>query len=69
MLPYEDWCRLALTRSTKGNYLSEEYQGARLARGQLLALLDDARLADLGVIEPSAVRRSLEGLTRGFRCP
>lgn len=60
---------LVTGRATKGNYLAEEYQGARRASGRLFRLLDGSRLADLGVIEPSRVHASLTKLVNGVPVP
>ncbi|WP_062429634.1 asparagine synthase-related protein [Herbidospora daliensis] len=58
-----------LGRRTKGAYQAEEYAGARAARRQITALLDDSRLADLGVVDPDAVRTTLTRLNAGAPVP
>lgn len=49
-------------RKGKGNYSSEMYAGIRRAMPQILNLLADSRLAAMGVIVPTAVRRTLTSL-------
>lgn len=56
-------------RRTKGDYSAEEYRGARAAGRHLHALLDDSRLADLGVIEPGPVRACLDRFLAGALVP
>ncbi|WP_030454493.1 asparagine synthase-related protein [Herbidospora cretacea] len=58
-----------LTRRTKGAYQAEEYAGARAARRRISGLLDDSRLADLGVVDPAAVRSTLTRLNAGAPVP
>jgi asparagine synthase (glutamine-hydrolysing) len=58
-----------LDRRTKGDYTAELYVGARRASSTLNALIDGSRLADLGVIEPAAVSRTLERLLAGVQVP
>ncbi|HEU5157536.1 MAG TPA: asparagine synthase-related protein [Streptosporangiaceae bacterium] len=52
-------------RGTKGDYTREEYLGARRAAAALRRLVIDSRLADLGVLEPAAVLRSIDRLIAG----
>ncbi|WP_433265200.1 asparagine synthase-related protein [Actinosynnema sp. CS-041913] len=59
----------AIARQTKGNYLSEEYRGVRLAAAGLRALLRDSRLADLRLIEPRAVVDSVDRAIAGAGTP
>ncbi|TKK77099.1 hypothetical protein FDA94_38560 [Herbidospora galbida] len=61
--------KVVLTRRTKGAYQAEEYAGARAARRQIAGLLDDSRLADLGVVDPAAVRTTLTRLNAGAPVP
>lgn len=56
-------------RRTKGDYSSCEYHGLRANAAPARALLTDSRLADLGVIEPSAVRADLDTAISGARAP
>jgi asparagine synthase (glutamine-hydrolysing) len=58
-----------LGRRTKGDYSAESYRGARAAAGALRELLRDSRLAELGVIEPAAVRTALDRMTAGVAVP
>ncbi|WP_344948913.1 asparagine synthase-related protein [Sphaerisporangium flaviroseum] len=56
-------------RATKGNHQTEEYRGARQARSDIMALLDDSVLAKLGVIDSGAVRTTLSKLFTGVAVP
>ena len=56
-------------RQTKGDYTAEDYAGARTALPGLRAQLRDSRLADLGVIEPHAVKAELDRLAAGIAVP
>lgn len=56
-------------RRTKGDYSVCEYHGLRANARQVRALMTDSRLADLGVIEPAAVRADLEAAISGARAP
>jgi asparagine synthase (glutamine-hydrolysing) len=56
-------------RRTKGDYSGEDYRGARQAVAELRALLRDARLADLGVIEPGPVLAALDRMVTGIGVP
>ncbi|MFD9870573.1 asparagine synthase-related protein [Streptomyces niveus] len=58
-----------LSRRTKGDYGDEDYQGARARARELRGLLLDSRLAELGVVEPSAVTASLDRALMGLRAP
>ncbi|MFI2291777.1 asparagine synthase-related protein [Streptomyces niveus] len=58
-----------LARRTKGDYGDEDYQGARACAGELRGLLVDSRLAELGVVEPSAVVAALDRAVMGLRVP
>ncbi|MET9554472.1 asparagine synthase-related protein [Streptomyces sp. NPDC006645] len=58
-----------LARRTKGDYGDEDYQGARACARELRELLRDSRLADLGVVEPSAVTAALDRAVMGLRAP
>ena len=55
--------------AAKGDYTGEEYRGARQATATLRRLLDDPLLAAIDVIEPAAVRASLEDLLTGMPAP
>jgi asparagine synthase (glutamine-hydrolysing) len=57
------------TRRTKGDYSAEDYRGARQAITELRTLLRDARLADLGVIEPGPVLAALDRIATGIGVP
>lgn len=54
-----------LSRSTKGDTTRHGLAGLRAAHEVLDTLLRDSRLADLGVIDPKAVRRSLDSIAMG----
>jgi asparagine synthase (glutamine-hydrolysing) len=56
-------------RRTKGNYIGEDYQGARRSLPELTARIARSRLADLGVIEPRAVLASLVRVQAGAHVP
>lgn len=58
-----------LARRTKGDYGDEDYQGARACARELRGLLLDSRLAELGVVEPSAVVAALDRAVMGLRVP
>ncbi|MFB6951143.1 asparagine synthase-related protein [Streptomyces niveus] len=58
-----------LARRTKGDYGDEDYQGARACAHELRGLLVDSRLAELGVVEPSAVVAALDRAVMGLRVP
>ncbi|WP_405850876.1 asparagine synthase-related protein [Streptomyces niveus] len=58
-----------LARRTKGDYGDEDYQGARACAPELRGLLVDSRLAELGVVEPSAVVAALDRAVMGLRVP
>jgi asparagine synthase (glutamine-hydrolysing) len=58
-----------LDRRTKGDYSAEDYRGARIARYGLRELLRDSRLAELGIIEPRAVRSALDRMAEGIAVP
>ncbi|MEV8410786.1 asparagine synthase-related protein [Streptomyces niveus] len=58
-----------LARRTKGDYGDEDYQGARACARELRGLLVDSRLAELGVVEPSAVVAALDRAVMGLRVP
>lgn len=58
-----------LSRHTKGDYSAEDYVGAQRAMPALRALLRDSRLADLGIIEPTAVASSLLRMSAGVAVP
>lgn len=58
-----------LARRTKGDYGDEDYQGARACAGELRGLLVDSRLAELGIVEPSAVVAALDRAVMGLRVP
>nr|WP_275935755.1 asparagine synthase-related protein [Herbidospora sakaeratensis] len=60
---------VVLARRTKGAYQAEEYAGARAARRRITGLLADSRLADLGVVDPAAVRTTLTRLNAGAPVP
>jgi asparagine synthase (glutamine-hydrolysing) len=49
-----------LGRSTKGSYSAEDWRGVRQAAAELKARVSTTRLADLGIVEPRAVRISLD---------
>lgn len=54
-----------LSRITKGNYLREEFMGLRTGVTALVDLLADSRLAELGVISPGEVIRSVRRMASG----
>lgn len=56
-------------RRTKGDYSACEYHGLRANAGEVRALLTDSRLADLDVIDPTAVRADLDAAISGARAP
>jgi asparagine synthase (glutamine-hydrolysing) len=56
-------------RRSKGDYTAEDYRGARRAAPLLRDLLRNSRLADLGVIEPERVGRSLDRMLTGAVVP
>jgi asparagine synthase (glutamine-hydrolysing) len=58
-----------LSRQTKGDYSSEDYRGARSAASTLRALFRESRLADMNVIEPSALDSVLDRMTAGVTVP
>ncbi|MEW1795244.1 asparagine synthase-related protein [Streptomyces niveus] len=58
-----------LARRTKGDYGDEDYRGARACARELRGLLVDSRLAELGVVEPSAVVAALDRAVMGLRVP
>ena len=58
-----------LGRRTKGDYSGEAYCGARGASDALRDLLRDSRLAELGVLEPGAVREVVDRMTAGIAVP
>jgi len=58
-----------LARRTKGDYSAETYRGARDAASALRHLLNDSRLAALGVIDPTAVGDALDRMTAGVAVP
>lgn len=56
-------------RRTKGDYTRIGFQGLRQAAPALEHLLRDSRLADLGIIDPSRVRASLDRSYAGANPP
>ncbi|MEU6999074.1 asparagine synthase-related protein [Nonomuraea sp. NPDC046570] len=58
-----------LERRGKGDYIGEDYRGARRAAAELGALFTGSRLAAAGVVDDAAVRRSLTRLTAGVAIP
>ncbi|MBR7832956.1 albusnodin/ikarugamycin family macrolactam cyclase [Actinospica durhamensis] len=75
---YKPLLRLALAgavapevfeRTDKGDYTAEDYRGARRAGPVLSELLEDSRLAQLGVIEPGRVSESLARMQAGVAVP
>lgn len=58
-----------LDRRTKGDYVAEDYRGARAAVDVLHAMLRDSRLASLGVIEPDPVHAAVDRMACGIRVP
>ncbi|MGH3243390.1 MAG: asparagine synthase-related protein [Spirillospora sp.] len=58
-----------LNRRTKGDYTAEDYRGARRAAAALRGLLTGSRLADLGVIDVTAVSRTVDRLLAGVEVP
>ncbi|TDB97926.1 albusnodin/ikarugamycin family macrolactam cyclase [Actinomadura sp. 7K534] len=58
-----------LSRRTKGDYTAEDYRGARRAASGIRALLDGSRLAELGVIDVTAVGRTVDRLLAGVEVP
>ncbi|WP_165977071.1 asparagine synthase-related protein [Nonomuraea diastatica] len=57
------------SRRTKGDYSAEEYHGARASAGRLHRLIDESRLAALGVVEPGPVRAGLDRVLVGAPAP
>lgn len=57
---------LVLSRQTKSSYNAEFYEYLHEHMREFEGLLTNSRLADLGIIEPSAVRRSLADSMRGI---
>ncbi len=75
---YKPLLRLALAgavapevfeRTDKGDYTAEDYRGARRAGPVFSELLEDSRLAQLGVIEPDRVSESLARMQAGVAVP
>lgn len=60
---------IVLSRPTKGNYIRDAYQGVRIAAPKLRRLLDDSAAADLGLLNPSPVRKALDDAVRGLPTP
>jgi asparagine synthase (glutamine-hydrolysing) len=60
---------VVLGRRTKGDYTREEYLGVRRAERSLRVLLPDSVLAEVGVIDPTAVLRTLTRFTMGAVVP
>ena len=58
-----------LARQGKGDYSGEDFRGARRAAAELAALFTGSRLAAAGVIDESAVQRSLHRLRAGVAIP
>ncbi|TYK51207.1 asparagine synthase-related protein [Actinomadura decatromicini] len=58
-----------LGRRTKGDYTGEDYRGARRAAAAIRGLLAGSRLADLGVVDPAAVGRTVDRLLAGVEVP
>ncbi|NUT49482.1 MAG: hypothetical protein HOV94_19555 [Saccharothrix sp.] len=56
-------------RRTKGNYIGEDYLGVRVAMRSLTAFLSTSCVADLGLVEPGAVIRSVEQAGAGAPAP
>jgi asparagine synthase (glutamine-hydrolysing) len=56
-------------RRTKGNYTGEDYCGARLAAGELVARVARMPLVELGVIDPDSVRASVRRAAAGLPVP
>ncbi|WHT17989.1 asparagine synthase-related protein [Crossiella sp. CA-258035] len=59
----------ALDRRSKGNYLGEDYRGARIEAAGLRKRVSASPLADMGLIEPSAVRSSIDRAVLGADTP
>ncbi len=57
------------SRKTKGDYTKHAYEGLRKSQDFLRAILQDSRLADLGIIDPAVVTRSLENGFLGADMP
>jgi asparagine synthase (glutamine-hydrolysing) len=53
-------------RQSKGNYAGEDYAGARRSAAAIRGLMQDSRLAALGIIEPAAVQVSLDKMIAGI---
>lgn len=60
---------VVLARGSKGNYIAEDYLGARLAGPELRTRLGGSPLAELGLIEPRAVIDSLHRAAMGVAAP
>ncbi|MFC4055948.1 asparagine synthase-related protein [Actinomadura syzygii] len=58
-----------LSRRTKGDYTGEDYRGARRAAAAIRGLLTGSRLADLGIVDPAAVGRTVDRLLAGVEVP
>jgi asparagine synthase (glutamine-hydrolysing) len=58
-----------LTRSTKGNYVGEDYQGVRVGGGGLTSLISGSHLAELGVVDAAAVINSITRARTGAHAP
>ncbi|KOX16372.1 hypothetical protein ADK67_40140 [Saccharothrix sp. NRRL B-16348] len=56
-------------RRTKGNYIGEDYLGVRAAVRSLTAFLSTSHVADLGLVDPEAVIRSVEQAGTGAPAP
>ncbi|MEK7153413.1 MAG: lasso peptide biosynthesis B2 protein, partial [Patescibacteria group bacterium] len=56
-------------RNTKGDYGGTVYDGIRRAAQDIDRLLTDSRLADLGIIDPAAVRISIGQALNGMPIP
>lgn len=61
--------RSLFDRHTKGDYTAEHFLGVRANWRALRDLIDDSRLAQLGVVDPDRVRRSLGRLRAGIAVP
>ncbi|WP_369215001.1 asparagine synthase-related protein [Streptomyces flavofungini] len=53
--------REVLERRTKGEFSADLYRGWQRNRGEILALMEDSRLAAHGLIDPGLLRRTLAG--------
>jgi asparagine synthase (glutamine-hydrolysing) len=58
-----------LARRTKGDYIAEDYRGARRAAAELHGLLAESRLAAAGLVDVASVGRTVSRLHAGVAVP